>query len=448
MKTLSPQNEQVLLDAVRDARRFVTDGDHPTAAVVKTAKARDLSPHFADLVCYALNTGGVQRQQETGVDVLDKMASMPLADADEVRRQLYPTAADEHQIKRAEAVDPVYSQPVAKRASTTPGLAPRVATMHVQLPAESDGTGQFKALVRDINQTQRKVAECRTEVTALRDKLANAMVNVKTYFRKFAYDRLPWAEVRNNTQISIGPAASRALEWVDAGLEMTKAASSGRDATILCDIMDLNQEPYASLNACEQLTRKLAEAEQDYLVAQKAASLAQTKYDTLVSHSVSPPAPAPEPVLDVLGNHRKSASALEFAMGTALGQRLNDVVAPAKPPSQMMEGHVDDLGDPRIEGDIRKAKVQSMLTDYLANDEVISGYDPQEVTSAYNELAQISPRASDNPGIMRSMLRQRLAQGQLAPFDIEQLTGIERSLQQSRRSSGGVLENDSSRILG
>lgn len=440
MKTLSQQNERVLLESVQDARAAIDQGSDPTAAVVKVAQDRQLNPHFTEMVCHALNTGSVRHLQETGEGVLGKMASFPLADFKAARQALWPTLVEEQTAKQADVVAAVYSQPVRKVAQSR-SLAPREFQVPVSLSNAQEPPRKLDELLRNLEHAEVKAAEAKVDKNRLREHLREQMAVTKHYFSKYAFTRLPWEEVRSNAAVAIGPAAEIALHWVDSQFNLSKQAA---DRRVLYSVVDLQQEPYKSLQACQTLTEKLAAAETHWGACQQQLKQATEAYNTYV-HGPKPQ--APEPARDVLGNV-KQASALEFAMGTALGQRLNDVVAPTKSPSELMEKQVDELGSPEVEADLRKAKVQSMLTDYLANDNVISGYDPQEVLSAYNELSQISPRASDNPGIMRAMLRQRLAQGQLAPFDVEQLTGIEKSLSQSQRSSGGVLGDERSRVLG
>jgi len=78
-----------------------------------------------------------------------------------------------------------------------------------------------------------------------------------------------------------------------------------------------------------------------------------------------------------------------------------------------------------------------MLHDLLANDEVVSGYDPFEVTNAYNNLSQIAPRTAQHPLAVQAMLRKQLSQGSLDPFEVEQAIKMEGQLSKLNGGSGG-----------
>jgi hypothetical protein len=77
---------------------------------------------------------------------------------------------------------------------------------------------------------------------------------------------------------------------------------------------------------------------------------------------------------------------------------------------------------------LRKIKTQAMLNQFLTDSEdPISGYDPDRVMSAYNEIAAIAPRSAEHAGIMGPLLRRRLA-GRVEPFEAGQLVETESGL--------------------
>jgi hypothetical protein len=80
----------------------------------------------------------------------------------------------------------------------------------------------------------------------------------------------------------------------------------------------------------------------------------------------------------------------------------------------------------------RTAAVQSMLTDFVNNDEVLSGYDPNEIYSAFNEISGLAPRLATQPAAMRSILRKRLTQGSMEPFDINEIANIEKTVSEAQ----------------
>jgi len=92
-----------------------------------------------------------------------------------------------------------------------------------------------------------------------------------------------------------------------------------------------------------------------------------------------------------------------------------------------------DVLDPVHEAELSKIKAQAMLTDFLANDPVISTYDSDQVLDAYDQIAQLTPRVALQPAVMRGELRRLLQQQDtLEPFEASQLVGIEESLKSLR----------------
>jgi hypothetical protein len=98
---------------------------------------------------------------------------------------------------------------------------------------------------------------------------------------------------------------------------------------------------------------------------------------------------------------------------------------------------VSQLNDPEHEMRLREINTQSMLQDLMLNDDVISGYHPDEVTGAFNDIAQISPSVADQRMLMQSLLRKRLQQGQLDTFEQDKLLGFEDKLRRQSQPMAG-----------
>jgi len=80
----------------------------------------------------------------------------------------------------------------------------------------------------------------------------------------------------------------------------------------------------------------------------------------------------------------------------------------------------------------------------------ISGYEPDEVLSAYNELAQIAPRAAGQPAALQPLLAKRLA-GNVEPFEVQEITNLEKGLRESKEptpTNTNILKDAPQSILG
>ena len=114
------------------------------------------------------------------------------------------------------------------------------------------------------------------------------------------------------------------------------------------------------------------------------------------------------------------------AVGAMTG--LQSLVA-GKPTSEIESEVISDLLDPAHEADMQRIKMQAMLTEFMADDPVISTYDTDEVIEAFNQISQMTPRASIQPAIMRGQLRKMLQQQDaMEPFEAGQLLDVEKGL--------------------
>ena len=90
MQSLSKSDEQMLLDGVKQAAALVDNqGLSPNAAMQKVAEELQYSPGFLKAACNAFNNGRQLAQWNANDSVLDKLASFPLANYDEVNNEMW-----------------------------------------------------------------------------------------------------------------------------------------------------------------------------------------------------------------------------------------------------------------------------------------------------------------------------------------------------------------------
>jgi hypothetical protein len=130
------------------------------------------------------------------------------------------------------------------------------------------------------------------------------------------------------------------------------------------------------------------------------------------------------------------------ALGTysLLQKTLGDTAGKLSPPNDeaRVNSVLSSLNDPSHESKLRSINSQSMLHDLMSNDEVISGYNPNEVSDAYNDIVQISPSVGDQRMLMQTLLRHRLTQGQLDAFEQDKLLSFEDALRRQNTPMGGA----------
>jgi len=115
-------------------------------------------------------------------------------------------------------------------------------------------------------------------------------------------------------------------------------------------------------------------------------------------------------------------------VGGMVGSQLGKSVEPGSEDALKSET-VGELFDPEHEAELVKIRTQAMMSDFMSNDPVISTYDPDEVTDAYNQVVQMAPRSARQPAVMRGLLRKMLQQQDaMEPFEAEQVVKIEKTM--------------------
>lgn len=436
MKTLSKEAEALILDSIRDVVAEVAAGKSPTAAVVKVAADRRLPAGYVPLVCQAYNIGRQTQQREANNDILGKTAEFVLADKAAALAELYPSVIDSPQ-KQAEqtGVDPAYSKPFElPRTKVASGGLWTDKQMPAPYPTDpADDQRRKTAAAQRVKQARE---EARLQLAHVKEQFGHKLGQLTSYFSKSAMDRIGWADFEHHACVLCPQEAPAITKYIEQRLDMNKRARrEPRDLFRTRDMLDRDAAPFALLEGCVKAAARIKEA---------SAKLAELT-----------PAPAPRPVppappveLNVLGLPAREApskegSFLEFAVGSGLGKGLSDLLSGsgAKPTSQLLNDKLTDLEDPQHDAELRRVQSQAMVTDFLANDPVISGFEPDEVMQAINEISQVSPRASTQPALMRPLLRKRLSAGGIEPFEANEIANLEKTLGTAQRPQMGVLND-------
>lgn len=127
---------------------------------------------------------------------------------------------------------------------------------------------------------------------------------------------------------------------------------------------------------------------------------------------------------DFLGN---ATAPVKFVGGLLGSSNIGADVFKTPDPNKVLKEQYQQLAmDPSHENALKTIRAKSVLHDMVLNDPVISGYDPQDVAMAFNEIAELAPSLIDTPGMIRPLLRKRLESGQLADFDVKQILDMDK----------------------
>lgn len=437
MRRLSEEAETRLIAAIEKAAALVNTGDTPNAAIVKIARDENMPAGHVRLMVHAYNTGRTTKQRELGESANEKSADFQLADADSILDTLYPAVVKSAaEIKRDEVVSTEYAVPPTGFLSRRRQVPTSKAAAVVEKTWTPPPRDEHAAAMREYS--AKKAAkqadeELRRQATAAYSKAAAVMDQLHEYFRRPG--NMPFQDAVRETELRHGELASNALKKIAAVYpHLEKQAAT-------------DKRYFGECVPCE-LALTAVNAVSDYNEAK--SRLPQPK-----TAAVSP-APAVvtgsilyNPLEESLELKKANASP-ELPTGPVsatrqLGQQLFEGAGSyMHTPDKMRASTFKELTDPEHERKLRNIRAQSVVSDLMVNDPVISGHDPREVANAFNELAEVAPNFMDSTATVQALLRKRLEAGQLADFDIKQLMELEkiRAEKQKNLLDAKVLEKD------
>lgn len=440
MSQFGKEAEERLLQSVRDVQSYIVDGDTPDDAIVKVARERRLHPDMLPLLVQATNVGrqGYQREKCSGQGVLCQIAEFPLARIENVKAALYPAKpVAPSAVLKTSSVSKEYSQPPKPVPSYEKAAMEKVASAklpdsYFQQPApgyQGDPKTNVMRMQSQKMAVQRELADAKVAEITARDRYLAAMSRVANYFKTASHDRLSVAEVEWNARKLLGPLATSVFDFVATRTKEARASGPPRVARPVL----LTQEPYASIKAAIDNGYKYVEAKQHVakLTAEAETKIAEITRPFYDRHTAG--------TTRVLGAVSSTYSPVKVGslltsvaagVGANLGAGMRSAVQP-KTTSELISDIGLELDDPQHNDELRAIESRGMLNDFMANDEVISGFDPQEVAEAYNEIVQLAPSAAAQPAIMRPLLRKRLSAGAVEPFEAQQMADIEKTVRQT-----------------
>ena len=440
MQSLSKSDEQQLLDGVKQAVDLVDNRDFsPNDAIQKVAEELNYSPGFVKAACNAFNNGRQLAQWNANDNVLDKLASFPLANYDEVHNAIW----GKEQEKAASV-----SQFMPKFASYEDQARQDLLNMDLgtfeksasaeepsQLVQDYQGELRVKLAFNKADFEGRQVEEARRQKVAAEDKLNLKVHLLESYFKKFAYDRLPLAQVENAAAAYYGKPGAALMSYVASRFPSEKRASDHQSTwSGFNQPVDRNAEPYTLIAECikqaavhNQMNYWLVEAEEKLTEAkEKTASFIRPQSS---NKSGSQPILTPS-LIEETGEKQAS---LMGGMAGGMGLGLTKAVAgEGDEKRKKVEEQIAELDSPDHLNELRKIRAKTALTRLLSDPESpLSEHDPAEVMQAYNDLVQLSPRLADQPSALGPLLNRRLM-GNTEPFELAETLKLEESLKKTQ----------------
>jgi hypothetical protein len=448
MQSLSKSDEQQLLDGVKQAVDLVDNQDmSPNDALQKVAKELGYSPGFVKAACNAFNNGRQLAQWDANDDVLDKLASFPLANYEDIHESIW--GSSEEKVASVSSFLPKFASydDEARQELLDMDLGSFEKSASAEEPhplvADYEGELRVKKAYNELEWERRQVEEARREKVAAEDRLNLGMHFLESYFKKFSYDRLPFAQVEDAAAAYYGEPGSALMSYVADKFPSEKRASDHQSTwSGFAQVADRTQEPYTLISACikqaqalNQTTAGFKEAEEKLAgVKEGFAPFSQPRSS---SNSGSQSTLTPSLIEDAPGE--KAASLFGgMAGGMGLGLTRNLVSVEDEQGKRKVEEQIGELDSPEHTNELRKIRAQTALTQLMSDpDNPLSEHDPEDVLTAYNELTQLAPRLADQPSALGPLLNKRLM-GNMEPFEVGESLKLEEALRKTQPIQEGA----------
>src|SRR3954469_14300961 len=87
---LTKESEERILDSLEEVRGLLSEGTHPTDAIVKVASERKIPAGHIQIMVSAVNVGRTNEQRVSAEELFKKAEEFPLANTHDVLKRLYP----------------------------------------------------------------------------------------------------------------------------------------------------------------------------------------------------------------------------------------------------------------------------------------------------------------------------------------------------------------------
>ncbi len=439
MQPLNKSDEQQLLAGVKKAVDLVDNQNiDPTDAMYQVAKSMQFSPGFLKAACNAFNTGRQLAQWNANDSTLDKLASFTLADYSTVHDRIWGQKVEK--VASVSNFLPVFDsyeeqarQQLLRIDLTTLEKSAAEVQQHPLVLEEYAGNKVAKNY-SNYDYCRRMAEEARREKSANEDRLNLKLHLLENYFRKFAQDRVPLAQVEHAVSICRGVVGKALMDHVAGKFQKEKRAADHKASWVgFHQEADWKKEPYTLIDATIKQAKdyyKAAIALQKLEIKSAEAKEITTSF---YRHSYSDSWP---PSVNLMGEKRGYAATLASGLGGGLGFGLVSSVAGSARDShdRLVDKQMRELDAPDHLNELRKIRAQTVLTQLMSDPEnPLSQYDPEEVLSKYNEMVQLSPRLADQSASIGPLLNKRML-GNTEPFEISELLKMEESAKKIQTS--------------
>jgi hypothetical protein len=425
VKKLSQDQEAQLAAALTKVADAVNSGESPNDAIAHVVAQDKLPAGHVGLLANAFNTGRSIGQIKQGRSREEKASSFTLANTKTILDKLYPDKPQTRAEKQAQAaVSDDYRQAPSSLFHRKNAFSAMLKTARDNrtnptrvLPVSDTGEWVKKASAKA--ELQRTAENHDLAFTGAGFRTAAAIDRLSTYFKQAGCE--PFDQVYRNVSAGRSPEWRKLLDCIAEKNPGLRKQASARSCPA-----KWSEAPYTLIRDCLDHLAQFGQHKEakDKFRAENAEALGGTQ----------------RPFARQSLNHgsiwKEAGDLAAMGLGAltmSAGKNLASRLSPDH--EQQVAKQESLLDDPAHAKKMQAIGTRTALLEMMAEDPVISGFDPADVTAAYNRLSEVAPRAMQRHAIASAVLGKYLAQGQkMDQFDLMNLLQGEQGAQQLERA--------------
>jgi hypothetical protein len=421
------ETEAKILQYLEKVAEEINAGATPNDAIIKVARDLDIEPGHVQLIIQAYNNARTNQQRKSSNNLVEKIAAFKLANPRRIFNELYPSQIKTAAVlaRETEVSDDYKYHPELPRMDYSV-LTKEASAKDKTWDIPRDSERYVKKAWSLIRELQQEREERRRQLSACYDKVASSYDELLYYFKQVGHP-IRYKEVKENAEALFGKSAEVLMKYIAQDMPQLIKEAAPRRAMIA---VDYNRPPFNLIAKCLEETKKYAQLKAAFSTFDKEAAVATERITNyFIPQEIKPPTKFRGSLVKAGGLTEEVGRNVFIGLSSGLAGNVMGRAIPL-PDDKLKTRALLEIMDPSHENKLRAIRSQAILSDILAHDEYLSGEAPEKVTGLYNQITQISPRAADQPLLIRALLRRYIAQGQIDPHDISQLVDIETKLKQ------------------
>ena len=423
VRIMDASMERRLIKAAEEVTTRVAGGASPEDALVKVANALDLNPAQMCRAGEAYNTACSIRNQRTKSGH-DRLGNIPLVNIDNAIATAFPSGVKSAAVTTA-IEQAAVSTPVPNLMAKAAAAAWKHPSTDFVFDTQIEPSAPLAGSTYNRQASIKRANEIREE-NEVRDALAGANNNLTTTLIKaaddlrYAFPRLPFSYVEEALHARYDKAlATQVADTVWEASMAEKMGQSRYSGQPTRRLHDYSLTPFTTIDRFVKAALDVVAAETRFNDYQTKAASANSSVEEEGRNGPFAFRFAQRAKQANIANIRNTL----FGM-TGVPDRLNTSSNPSGAYERELQSAIDGMEDPDTRDQITRIKTQTIVSELLKNDPVLSRYDQSEVIDRFNELAEVAPQIIDKPMMLRSALRRVVQAGGVDPFEVGQYASI------------------------